>query len=229
MKKEKKRNILAVIERETPKLHSLLDKEDAIAFKGMTAELRDSWTKKQIYRTHTEMEISVLQDAKHPTNASKYWQCVREQTHFMENLVDQSFDYRQKEVELEQARIDLNKEKNKLKKKLLQIEIDRLLFSMAGMQLGAKDRVRELKEWSWFKKKYDDGTFDTQNVNTNQLESLEKIYDNKKNTLSPYASQPEVFNILGQKMSIARVKEERMKLEYEKKKALDAPSSKKKT
>jgi hypothetical protein len=228
MTKEQKRNILAVIKKEAPRLSSLLDEKDAATFKGLTHELRDTWTKKQIYRTHTEMEISVLQDAKHPTNASKYWQCVREQNHFMENLIESSFDYRETEVKLEQERIKRDKEKDKLKKRLNEIEIDKLLFRMANMQLGAKDRVRELREWSYFKKKYDDGTFDTQHVDTNQLESLEKIYSNKKKTLSPYASQPEVFNILGQKMSIERVKGERILLEQEKKKALDNLSSKKK-
>jgi len=228
MTKEKKRNILAVIKKETPRLSGLLDKDDAAAFKGLTAELRDTWTKKQIYRTHTEMEISVLQDAKYPTNAAKYWQCVREQNHFMETLIQSSFEYREAEVQLEQEKIKRDKEKDTLKRELNEIEIDKLSFKMANMQLGAKDRVRELREWSYFKKKYDDGTFDTQNVDTNQLESLEKIYSNKKKTLSPYASQPEVFNILGQKMSIERVKGERILLEQEKKKALDNLSSKKK-
>ena len=31
--------------------------------------------------------MSVLQDAKYPTKASKYWQCVREQNVFLENLM----------------------------------------------------------------------------------------------------------------------------------------------
>ena len=70
MEKDKKRNILAVIETEIPNLTNLLDPEQAQDFKALTSELRDTWTKKQIYRTKTEMEISVLQDAKYPTNAA---------------------------------------------------------------------------------------------------------------------------------------------------------------
>ena len=100
---------------------------------------------------------------------------------------------------------------------------------MANMQLIAKDRMREITEWSRFKKVYNDGTFDDKDVNTHQLESFGKIYQNKKNTLTPYSSQPEVFNILGQKMSILRVQEERLKLEQEEKKALDDVSTSKKT
>ena len=38
----------------------------------MTAELRDTWTKKQVFRTETEMRMSVLQDMKYPTKAAKY-------------------------------------------------------------------------------------------------------------------------------------------------------------
>ena len=72
-----KRNIHALIEKEAPSLNNLLDPNDVKAFKEMTAELRDTWTKKQVFRTETEMRMSVLQDMKYPTKAAKYWQCVR--------------------------------------------------------------------------------------------------------------------------------------------------------
>ena len=229
MKKEKKRNILPTLQGQAPVLSNLLDAEQAKQFKELTAELRDTWTKKQIYRTKTEMEISVLQDAKYPTNASKYWQCVREQNVFLEQLVELSFQYREHEIELEQDKRKRDKTKDKLAKKLIQVEIDRKLYAMSNMQLIAKDRMREITEWSRFKKVYNDGTFDDKDVNTHQLESFGKIYQNKKNTLTPYSSQPEVFNILGQKMSILRVQEERLKLEQEEKKALDDVSTSKKT
>ena len=74
-----KRNIHALIEKEAPSLNNLLDTEDVKAFKALTTELRDTWTKKQVFRTETEMRMSVLQDAKYPTKAAKDWQCVREQ------------------------------------------------------------------------------------------------------------------------------------------------------
>ena len=71
-----KRNIHALIEKEAPSLNNLLDPEDVKEFKAMTTELRDTWTKKQVFRTETEMRMSVLQDMKYPTKAAKYWQCV---------------------------------------------------------------------------------------------------------------------------------------------------------
>ena len=55
-----KRNIHALIEKEAPSLNNLLDPNDVKAFKEMTAELRDTWTKKQVFRTETEMRMSVL-------------------------------------------------------------------------------------------------------------------------------------------------------------------------
>ena len=50
-----KRNIHALIQKEAPSLNNLLDPEDVKEFKAMTAELRDTWTKKQVFRTETEM------------------------------------------------------------------------------------------------------------------------------------------------------------------------------
>ncbi len=93
-----KRNIKALIEKEAPNLNNLLDPEEVKIFKGLTDELRDTWTKKQMFRTETEMQFSVLNDAKYPTKAAKYWQCVREQNVFLENLMQLSFDYRRAEV-----------------------------------------------------------------------------------------------------------------------------------
>ena len=95
-----KRNIHALIEKEAPSLNNLLDPEDVKEFKAMTAELRDTWTKKQVFRTETEMRMSVLQDMKYPTKAAKYWQCVREQNVFLENLMTLSFDCRRKEAKI---------------------------------------------------------------------------------------------------------------------------------
>jgi hypothetical protein len=55
-----KRNIHALIEKEAPSLNNLLDPNDVKEFKEMTSELRDTWTKKQVFRTETEMRMSVL-------------------------------------------------------------------------------------------------------------------------------------------------------------------------
>ena len=154
-----KRNIHALIEKEAPSLNNLLDPNDVKEFKEMTNELRDTWTKKQVFRTETEMRMSVLQDAKYPTKASKYWQCVREQNVFLENLMSLSFDARRNEVKLKRLQEKLKTEEDPLKRELLQIDIDEKTYSVANMQLVARDRMREIKLWSTLKKEFNDGSF----------------------------------------------------------------------
>ena len=220
-----KRNIKALIEKEAPNLNNLLDPEEVKIFKGLTEELRDTWTKKQMFRTETEMQFSVLNDAKYPTKAAKYWQCVREQNVFLENLMQLSFDYRRAEVKQKRIQEKFEKETDPLKKELLQIDIDEKTYQKAGMQLVARDRMREIKLWSKFKKQFDDGSFDNKNVNTHQLNSYHLIMKNKAETLTEGSSQPEVFNVLGQLQSIERIKKDLqienqkiddVKLEFEK-------------
>jgi len=152
------------------------------------------------------MRISVLQDAKYPTKASKYWQCVREQNVFLENLMSLSFDARRNEVKLKRLKQKLETEKDPIKLELLQIDIDEKTYSVANMQLVARDRMREIKLWSTLKKEFNDGSFDTKDVNRHQLDSYAIIMKNKAETLTSGSSQPEVFNVLGQLQSIERVK-----------------------
>jgi hypothetical protein len=217
-----KRNIKELVDKESDNLHNILDPNDVNEFKGMVDELRDTWTKKQIFRTETEMRFSVLSDMKYPTNASKYWQCVREQNVYLEQLMQLSFDYRRAEVKLKRLKQKLEKETDELKKELFEIDIDQKIYEKASMQLTAKDRMREIKLWSQLKKETNDGTFDTENVNTHQLDSYHKIMINRKNTLTPGSSQPEVFNVLGQLETIERVKKERGQLEGQKREAISS-------
>ena len=203
---KEKRNIHELIVKEAPSLNNLLDVEDVKEFKALTGELRDTWTKKQVFRTETEMRMSVLQDAKYPTKASKYWQCVREQNVFLENLMSLSFDARRNEVKLKKLKQKLETEKDPIKLELLQIDIDEKTYSVANMQLVARDRMREIKLWSTLKKEFNDGTFDTKDVNRHQLDSYHLIMKNKAETLTSGSSQPEVFNVLGQLQTIERVK-----------------------
>ena len=214
---KEKRNIKELIEKEAPNLNNILEPEDVSIFKEMTEELRDTWTKKQMFRTETEMQFSVLNDAKYPTKAAKYWQCVREQNVFLENLMSLSFDYRRTEVKIKRLQQKLEQEEDPIKKELLQINLDEKVYSKASAQLVARDRMREIKLWSKFKKQFDDGSFDTKNVNTHQLNSYHLTMRNKAETLTQGSSQPEVFNVLGQLQSIERIKKENGQIEATKK------------
>jgi len=223
---KEKRNIKELIEKEAPNLNNILEPEDVSVFKAMTEELRDTWTKKQMFRTETEMSFSVLNDAKYPTKAAKYWQCVREQNVFLENLMTLSFDFRRTEVKIKRLQEKLDKEENPLKRELLQIDIDEKVYGKASMQLVARDRMREIKLWSKFKKQFDDGSFDTKDVNTHQLNSYHLTMKNKAETLTQGSSQPEVFNVLGQLQSIERIKKENGQIETTKKPVLPGLTSK---
>ena len=65
-----KKDVKDIIQKEEIHLNNLLEQEDLSSFKGMVDELRDTWTKKQMFRTETEARCSVLQDNRYPTKAS---------------------------------------------------------------------------------------------------------------------------------------------------------------
>ncbi len=219
-----KRNIQPLIEKEEEHLHNILSTEDVKEFKNMVGEFRDTWTKKQIFRTETEARISVLQDMKYPTKAAKYWQCVREQNVFLENLMSLSFDYRRNDVKIKRLEKKIQEEGDDIKKELWQIDLDEKRYIKANMELTAKDRMRELKMWSKLKVEFNDGSFNNKDVNEHQLESYNKIMQHKSKTLTPGSSQAEVFNVLGQLQTIERVKKDG-ELEHNKKKSITSESS----
>ena len=204
MNKEK-RNITTKLETESKYLTNILDKEDVKEFKKLIPELQDTWHKKQMFRTETEMRFSVLSDNKYPTKAAKYWQSVREQNTHFENLVHLSFDARKNEVEIKKLQRDIKKEKDPLEVELKQIELEEKIYGKAQMELVAKHRMREVATWSKLKKEFDDNNFDKKDVNTHQAHSYMLRLQHQKNTITPGTSQPEVFNVLGQIDTLERV------------------------
>ena len=204
MSKEK-RNIATKLETESKYLTNILDKDDVKDFKKLIPELQDTWHKKQMFRTETEMRFSVLSDNKYPSKAAKYWQSVREQNTHFENLVHLSFDARKNEVEIKKLQRDIKKEKDPLEVELKQIELEEKIYGKASMELVAKHRMREVATWSKLKKEFHNGSFDDKDVNTHQAESYKIRLEHQKATLTPGSSQPEVFNVLGQLDTLNRV------------------------
>ena len=204
MSKEK-RNIATKLKTESKYLTNILDKDDVKSFKKLIPELQDTWMKKQMFRTETEMRFSVLSDNKYPTKAAKYWQSVREQNTHFENLVHLSFDARKNEVEIKKLQRDIKKEKDPLEVELKQIELEEKIYGKAQMELVAKHRMREVATWSKLKKEFDDNNFDKKDVNTHQAHSYMLRLQHQKNTITPGTSQPEVFNVLGQIDTLERV------------------------
>jgi len=201
-----KKDVKDLIQQEETHLNNLLEQNDLSDFKGMVDELRDTWDKKQMFRTETEARFSVLQDNRYPTKAAKYWQCVREQSSYLDNLMTLSFEYRRNEAKIKWLEKKTESEQDEYKLTKYQIDIDEAKFGKASMEKTAKHRMREIKMWSKLKGEFNDGSFNDKDVNQHQLESYGMQYHEKAKSLNANSSENEVFNIMGQLQSLQRIK-----------------------
>ena len=201
-----KKDVKDLIQQEETHLNNLLEQNDLTDFKGMVDELRDTWSKKQMFRTETEARFSVLQDNRYPTKAAKYWQCVREQASYLDNLMTLSFDYRRNEAKIKWLEKKTESEQDEYKLTKYQIDLDEAKFGKASMEKTAKHRMREIKMWSNLKVEFNDGSFNDKDVNQHQLESYGMQYHEKAKSLNANSSEAEVFNIMGQLQSLQRIK-----------------------
>ena len=176
---------------------TVLNAEDQKVYNNLLDECRDSWRKRQVFRTETEMRLSVLNDGRHPTPAAKYWQAVREQSVFFDNMMSLSFEYRRNVIKLSQKEKELAEEKDEFERDLLQIDIDELKWTVDSQKQEAHHRIRELEHWSRIKSELDDGTFDTIDPNTHQRVSLPKRFEHDMKALSPGTPASEARNIIG--------------------------------
>jgi hypothetical protein len=201
-----KKDVKEVIQQEETHLNNLLEPSDLKDFKGMVDELRDTWTKKQMFRTETEARFSVLQDNRYPTRAAKYWQCVREQSSYLDNLMHLSFDYRRNDAKINWLEKKIEKEEDEYKRTKYQIDLDEAKFGKASMEKVARHRMREIKMWSKLKSEFNDGSFNDKDVNVHQLESYGIQYNEKAKALNDNSSEAEIFNVMGQLQSLRRIK-----------------------
>jgi len=201
-----KKDVKDLIQQEEAHLNNLLEVNDLNDFKGMVDELRDTWTKKQMFRTETEARFSVLQDNRYPTKAAKYWQCVREQASYLDNLMTLSFDYRRNEAKIKWLEGKVEKEQDEYKLSKYEIDLDECRYAKASMEKTAKHRMREIKMWSRLKSEFNDGSFNDKDVNQHQLESYGLQYHEKAKTLNANSSEAEIFNVMGQLQSLQRIK-----------------------
>jgi hypothetical protein len=190
---------------------AVLKPEDAREILRLKEELADNWNKKQIFRTETEMRISVLNDAKHPTPAAKYWQSVREMSAHFDAMMGLSFEMRRSDVQrlkLERKMKEAELKGDQLEIMEIQIDLDQNLYNKACMEQVAHDRVREIRTWSKIKNELNDGSFDDEDVNTHQAISLGLRLENKVKALSPNSEPSEVINAIGPYETLRRLKKE---------------------
>lgn len=205
-----KSNTQLTLNKDLQNIVDILRDEDARTLVEIRDELADNWNKKQIFRTETEMRVSVLNDAHHPTPASKYWQSVREMSAHFDALMALSFDLRRenvKRLKLEKKMEKAKADGDELKQMELEIDLEENAYNIACMQQVAKDRIRELKTWSKIKAELNDGTFDDQNVNTHQALSYKAYFENRVKSLNDTSSPSEVMNAIGPFQTLNRLGE----------------------
>ena len=178
----------------------VLTREDMDKLIPLTQELKENFKKSQVFRTRTEMEVSVLNDIKFPTHSSKYWQAVREQNVFFGELVMLSYEYRKNIVEIKKLQRDLENEKDDLERELLEIEIEKKMFVSKNQEKTAKDRIRELKAWSEIKEREAESMDkeDLGDVDNHQLISYTIRWIKQSIEMGGNGSPAERQNLLGQ-------------------------------
>lgn len=198
-----------MFELEAIKATSILKDEDFAFLSSVSDELMDTLKKRQVFRTETEMGVSVLNEIKHPTKASKYWQSVREQAVMFENLVTAGFDHRRNEVKIKRINRQLSETDDEFLQEELRIDLDECLFKRANLELTAKDRIREIRLWSKIKADLDDGSFDTDDVNTHQLVSYAQRFILQASNAPRDMPVAEANNLKGQLISAIKEAEAR--------------------
>jgi len=147
---------IAVIE-ETPLFNEAEKKEIISASENM----ENSFFHSQVFRTDTEARISVLNDVKFPTPASKYYQSLREMNVHQCELVNLLYDYEEKKQDLKIVRADImdledqlevaesEAEKIRLNAKIKkkEIELAKTSFSLKNMKRMADGRKQEIMQW----------------------------------------------------------------------------------
>jgi hypothetical protein len=185
----------------------LLGGEDLAFIEQSIAGIQSNWKKRQIYRTETEMRVSVLNDVKFPTAAAKYWQAVREQSVMYEQIIQESWTYRLSKIELLELEEKLKKARTKgqdLKVQKLEIQREQVLFKLLNIESSARDRMRELRLWDAIMRecREADPAFDYNDVNTHQLVSYTERWHAQLQQLdASQSSISERNNLVGQYVS----------------------------
>jgi hypothetical protein len=127
-----------------------------------TENMENAFFHSQIFRTDTEARVSVLNNQKHPTIASKYYQCLREMNVHQCELINLLCRHETKREDLKIIQADIMELEDKLTHNSVkeweilrtQAEINKkyiLLkqhsFDLKNMKREADDRKREILMW----------------------------------------------------------------------------------
>jgi hypothetical protein len=184
----------------------LLSPAELARLQELQVELARTFETVQVFRTHTEMLVSVLNDVKHPTPDSKYWQAVREQDVMFTELVMLSYEYRKTLLETEQTRRKLAAEEDDLARALLAVEIERQDYIAANMRRTAHHRMREIALWSKIKAELEPQlVYGIEDVDAHQLEAMRKRFSAEASLVSQHTPVADARNILGLAVTAQRI------------------------
>lgn len=131
----------------------ILNTENINAIRAVSQSIQEGFDRRQRFRPRFLMETAVLNDMKHPTPDAKYWQSTVERDVHFKNLLMLSFDYREKQADIDLLELevdvicgDLTLREPERRKKQIQIERERVL--LLYMAKEAQERVREITSWS---------------------------------------------------------------------------------
>lgn len=179
---------------------AVLDRSNLERLKAMRVELFHTMEKTQMFRTRTEMEVSVLNDIRCPTPASKYWQAMREQNVHFTELIMLSYEYRKLIIECKKIERAISTETDNFEKQLLEVELEKNQFIMFTQQKMAKERLREIANWSQIKEREAEqmGEEELADVDNHQLMSYTKRWIKQSIAMGGGGSPSERQNLLGQ-------------------------------
>ena len=176
---------------------NILKESDWNSLTKIKSELAQTWETVQVFRTRTEMIVSVLNDMKHPTPDSKYWQAVREQNVMFDELVNLSYEYRKKIVEVKKLTRDIEESKDDLDIELKKIEIEQTEWHLRNMEKIAHSRIREVLEWSKIKGQLvSQLTYGDKDVNAHQLEAMKKRFTMEAKLVNEHTAIADKRNVL---------------------------------
>jgi hypothetical protein len=176
----------------------LLSNDDLSSLMNMNPELQRSFEVNQLWRSESEMRYSVLNSVKFPTPAAKYWQAVREESLFYQELIMLVFEYEKALGHLELAKIELDEIdkttlKGKARAKIKNADIKQKEFGLFNMKIQAKDRIRELKLWEKIKQEQiEKDDFDTEDFSKHHKEMYEKRWTQEMN-IAQMTNNPHTF------------------------------------
>jgi hypothetical protein len=185
----------------------LIKESGLVSFSNELAlELVHNATVAQQLRTSTEMRVSVLNDIKHPTADSKYWQAVREQDVQFTELVLLSFAYRKQLILIERIMREIEETTDDLDRADAEIRLEEAKFGIARQLRTAAHREREIIEWSNIKAELAPMCNHTlEDVDAHQLEAFLVRFAAQRNLISGQEGIADRINIVGLDETVRRV------------------------